>query len=118
MAGLSVQETRLVTRVDVPLPEHSAGLIEQIGRIFAEPHNYDAAVRMGAACAVPQLADIVVLILSRNETIDRMEVAASDTELESRLSGSIGGAIPALTRVALRDWRRGRHFRRLARITE
>jgi PAS domain S-box-containing protein len=108
----------LVTQVDVPLPENSAALIEQIGRTFAEAHDYDAAVRLGASCAVPELADLVGLVLLNKEAPDRIEIAASDPELERSVSRLIGRVIPALTRVALRDWRRGRRFRWLSRITE
>ncbi|HET6796409.1 MAG TPA: ATP-binding protein [Gemmatimonadales bacterium] len=99
-----------------PIPEKTTRLIDQVTRAFADAADHEAAVRAAVTSAIPQLADLTIVVLLRDSSVVRIEVGGGERALEQRAADLVQSALPTLTRVALRDWQHGRYFRWISQV--
>jgi two-component system, cell cycle sensor histidine kinase and response regulator CckA len=111
-----IEDFGLAAPAHTPIPEKTTRLIDQVARAFADAADHEAAVRATVTSAIPQLADLIIVVLLRDGAVDRIEVGGEGPDLERRAADLVQGALPALTRVTLRDWQQGRYFRWISRV--
>ena len=98
------------------LGEERTRLINAVSGTLAGVVGYDQVVRTLPRCAVPVLAELVILLV-RDEGTDRLEVAHIDRDQEQPVASRLEGALPALRFAVERELSLGRTFRWLPRIT-
>jgi hypothetical protein len=100
-----------------PFSEHSARLLEEIGRTLAGSDDDQGTVRLAARKAVPDLADLIVLVLPQDGQKTRLEVIHDHGAREEPIADMVRPLLPALRRLALSDLRRGRRSRLIPKVT-
>jgi two-component system, cell cycle sensor histidine kinase and response regulator CckA len=94
-----------------PFSEERMRILEEVSRTLstvAPPRN---SVRLAAQHAVPQLADLVLVVVQRNESGDQLEVVHVDPAEEPRIADLVSRVLPAIREAARMDWEKGRQFR-------
>jgi PAS domain S-box-containing protein len=102
---------------EFPLYGESARFIEQLVQALDQAEDWESAIRTATRCAVPHLADIVVLVLLQEGGHHRIEVGGRELALELSAAELVTRSLPAILRVARREWENGPHFLWLSRVT-
>jgi two-component system, cell cycle sensor histidine kinase and response regulator CckA len=91
-------------------------LLDEVAGALTRQKDFETALRTVAGCAVPRFADTVVLVLQLAGE-DRLEVAHRDPEQNTQTAGHIRPLLPTIRRVAQTDFREGRKFRWIPRVS-
>jgi two-component system cell cycle sensor histidine kinase/response regulator CckA len=114
---IAVEKSPLPALPAQPLGEERMRLIDAIGLRLSGVVGYDQVIRAAAQCAVPGLAELVILGI-REEGTDRLEVAHVDPDQEQPIAERLNAALPAIRRAIEQDLSQGRAFRWLPYITD
>ena len=90
-------------------------LLDEVAFALTRQDDFETALRVVAACAVPRFADLVLLVV-QGEGQDGLEVAHRDPEQNTYVAGLVRPLLPAIRRVAEEDIRQGRQFRWIPRV--
>jgi PAS domain S-box-containing protein len=107
----------LVRDWQAPFNDQRMKLLEEVSRALSVPGDVAATVRSGAHCAVPELAQAVVLVVLREGGED-LEVVHGDSDQEAPIADRLRALLPALRKAASRDRQKGREFRWVPVVNE
>jgi two-component system cell cycle sensor histidine kinase/response regulator CckA len=99
-----------------PLGDERGRLLDDLARDLNAAGDFESIVRIGARCAVPRFADLVVLVLTRDHTEEWLQLAHSDPVAEVQIGHRLRRVLPDLRRVAANSLKQGKQFRWIPRI--
>jgi two-component system cell cycle sensor histidine kinase/response regulator CckA len=102
---------------EAPFNDQRMRLLEEVTRALSAPGDVTAAMRLGAGCALPGLAQAVVLVV-RKGMDDHLEVVHTDSNQETRIASRLWPLLPALRKAAARERQSGREFRWIPVVNE
>jgi two-component system, cell cycle sensor histidine kinase and response regulator CckA len=102
---------------EAPFNDQRMRLLEEVTRALNAPGDVTAAMRLGAGCTLPGLAQAVVLVV-RKGIDDHLEVVHTDSNQETRIASRLWPLLPALRNAATRERQSGRDFRWIPVVNE
>jgi two-component system, cell cycle sensor histidine kinase and response regulator CckA len=102
---------------EAPFNDQRMRLLDDVTRALGAPGDVTAAMRLGAGCTVPGLAQAVVLVV-RKGLDDHLEVVHTDSDQETRITSRLRPLLPVLRNAAARERQAGREFRWIPVVNE
>jgi two-component system, cell cycle sensor histidine kinase and response regulator CckA len=96
----------------------SMDFLDQVGRALRGADDFESVLRLGSRTAVPQLADICVIVAEAEELGERLRVAHVEVAREAELARLLQPALPLIRSVVANDGAKGREFRWVRHVSE